>query len=82
VNQVVIGICPACGQAMKVKEHAPRPHMHYTCHCGWHGAVEVDEAVLNAAQSLRDEGAGHRHKRPPSWWRRIADRFKSLFESK
>jgi hypothetical protein len=65
---VLIGTCPACEQALKVKEHAPRKHMHITCHCGWHGDVEVNDALVAHASELRAHGAGHRRRKSP--WER------------
>ncbi len=65
---VNIGNCPACGQPLKAKEHAPRERMHITCHCGWHGPVQPDDSLVRHAEDLRLQGAGHRHRKT-SWER-------------
>jgi hypothetical protein len=65
---VRIGVCPECGQVLKAKEHAPRKRMHITCHCGWHGDVEVNDALVAKAHELRTHGAGHR-RRKSAWYR-------------
>jgi hypothetical protein len=65
---VHIGVCPACGHALKAKKHAPRKRMHITCHCGWHGDVIVEDALVAAADELRSQGVGHRRRR--SLWER------------
>jgi hypothetical protein len=81
MTQIVIGDCPQCGHALKVKEYAPRPHMHYTCSCGWHGPVELSDAVIARAEELRREGAGRRHKTHLSVWGRIVRTITAWFHS-
>lgn len=72
---IVIGVCPVCGHPLKVKEHAPRPNMHITCHCGWHGEIHPDEPLLHHAEELRAQGAGHRPPKTP--WQRFLKRWRS-----
>jgi len=69
LSHVVIGACPECGHALKAKEHAPRKWMHITCRCGWHGDVEVNDALVAHANELRAHGAGHRRRK--SYWERL-----------
>lgn len=69
--QVVVGTCPQCGRELKAKEHAPRVRMSYTCHCGWHGRLEIEPELIARAEVLRDHGAGRRFKKPPTAWQRL-----------
>jgi hypothetical protein len=53
--------------------------MHITCHCDWHGDIEVDDALVARANELRAQGAGRRERKSPwqrflkslaNWWQR------------
>lgn len=65
--RVVIGICPTCGATLKIREHAARPSVRYTCVCGWAAAIAIDDALVARGEKLRTERLLVRH-------RQLADR--------
>lgn len=72
MSHVVIGTCPLCSRSLRAKEHAPRSRMHITCHCGWHGDIDVDEGLVAHAGEMRAHGAGHRSRvHHKSLWQRF-----------
>ena len=74
--RVVIGICPQCGATLKIREHAARPSVRYTCVCGWAAAIAIDDALVARGEKLRQLRRLARHRqlanRLSRKWKRVA----------
>src|SRR5262245_59390718 len=64
--RTVAGVCPSCGAALKVKEHAVRARMRVTCRCSWSGMIRPRPSLVARGEELRLE-------RIAAWNRRKAE---------